>query len=217
MTVVDFENARWESWRQSLEFRHRTALTMLPGGSVLDLGCGDGLLLELLRVQGIVGTGLDASEAAVRACRAKGLTAEGHALSDPLPYADASFDTVVLLDVLEHVYDPARLLREAARVTRERVVVSVPNFSSLPARLQALCGRVPENNQPNKGHIYWFNYSVLKSLAHAAGLKMKRIEMNTFFPLTLIGKISTRLFPNSAALSFVVELNVKTDSVRHEK
>jgi len=206
MTVADFENTRWGAGQQSLEFRHRTALGMIPGGTVLDLGCGDGLLLERLRERGIVGTGLDVSDEAVRICREKGFTADVQALSDPLPYADASFDTVVLLDVLEHVYDPTSLLREASRVARERVIVSVPNFSSLPARLQALLGRVPENNRPNKGHVYWFNYPVLKQMATAVGLDMSRLETNTFFPLSLIGRAGTRLCPNLTALSFVAEL-----------
>ena len=207
MAVVDFENERWSSTPQSLEFRHRVALAMIPEGTVLDLGCGDGLLLELLRAKRIEGTGLDVSEEAVRICRGKGFPAEAHALSDTLPYADGAFDTVVLLDVLEHVYDPASLLREAGRVARERVIISVPNFSSLPARLHALRGLVPENNRPNKGHVYWFNHPVLKALAGEAGLRFARIEMNTFFPLTFFEKKVTKILPNLTALSFVAEMH----------
>ena len=209
MTVVDFENERWSTAPQSLEFRHRVALEMIPEGAVLYLGCGDGLLLELLRAKGIEGTGLDVSEEAVRICREKGFSAVAHSLSDPLPHADGAFDTVVLLDVLEHVYDPASLLREAGRVARERVIISVPNFSSLPARLQTLRGRVPENNRSNKGHVYWFNYPVLRAIAVEAGLHITKLEMNTFTPLTFCGRAVTSLFPNLLALSFVAELRTR--------
>src|ERR1043166_2084581 len=91
--------------------------------------------------------GLDISEQAVQKCKTAGLDARVFDFAgQPLPFQDRSFDSVVALDVLEHLYDPAQVLREAFRVSRKRVIVSVPNFNSLPARLQVLLGRVPENN-----------------------------------------------------------------------
>lgn len=208
MSVVAFENARWGSGPQTTEFRHRAALSLIPSGSVLDLGCGDGLFLSLLQEHGIVGEGVDASSEAARICEGKGFTTRVQDLSNALPYPDGSFDTVVLLDVLEHVYDPVSLLKEAARIARTRVVVSVPNFSSLPARLQTLFGRVPENNRPNKGHVYWFNYIVLQNIAADAGLHIRSCTMNTLSFLGPIRSLATRFFPNLFALSFVAELHV---------
>ena len=111
----------------------------------------------------------------------------------------------LVLDVLEHVYDPLRLLQEAARVSKQFVIVGVPNFSSLPARLQVLRGTVPENNQPNKGHLYWFNHNVLSKVATKAGLQVVEMQMNTFKPISLFGNWLVRLFPNLFALSFVVK------------
>ena len=205
MDVKQFEDKRWSGMDQPAEFRHRTAAGLIEGGSVLDLGCGDGLLFRLLGKKIEKGVGLDISPEAVRKAKEKGFDARLHSFDDPLPFEDNTFDYVVLLDVLEHVYDPVPLLREAARVSKNSVIVGVPNFSSLPARLQTLVGRVPENNRPNKGHIYWFNYHVLGRVARTAGVKPTDIRMNTFSPASVFGDALVRLFPNLLALSFVGE------------
>lgn len=205
MDVQEFEDKRWSGADQKTEFRHRAAVDLIEGGSVLDLGCGDGLLFGLLGTKIEKGVGLDISPEAVRKAVGKGFDARVHSFDDPLPFEHSTFDHVVLLDVLEHVYDPTSLLREAARVAKKSVIISVPNFSSLPARLQTLLGRVPENNRPNKGHIYWFNHRVLGGVARAAGVEAVVTDMNTFFPVTLAGKVLVRLFPNLLALSFVAK------------
>ncbi len=204
--VAQFEDARWKHAPQSLEFRHRAALSLIPAGTVLDLGCGDGLLLSLLASRGIEASGLDISPEAVKKCHAKGLAAAVHSFAEPIPHADRSFDTVVLLDVLEHVYDPLALLQEARRLARRSVVVSVPNFSSLPARVQVAAGRVPENNRPGKGHVYWFTHRVMRDMARRAGLRIDAMMMNTFAPCTAAPRFFTAISPSLFALSFVARL-----------
>jgi methionine biosynthesis protein MetW len=203
MDVKEFENKRWAGMDQPTEFRHRAAVDMVQGGSVLDLGCGDGLLFELLGNTIERGVGLDISPEAVRKATEKGFDARLHSFDDPLPFEDSAFDYVVLLDVLEHVYDPVLLLKEAARVSKQFVIVGVPNFSSLPARLQVLRGHVPENNRPNKGHIYWFNRLVLADTVRAAGLEVEELRMNTFSPFSFFGGLAPGIAPNLFALSFV--------------
>ena len=205
MSVQQFEDARWRGSDQKTEFRHKEAVKFIENGTVLDVGCGDGLLLTLLKQKGIIAEGVDISPEGVAKCVAAGFVAKVHSVDGPLPYQDRSFDTVVLLDVLEHVYDPAVVLREVARVARMQVIVSVPNFSSLPARLQTLHGEVPENNRPHKGHVYWFNDAVLRGVVHDAGLAIETLRMNTFSPFSTLG-ISPALWPNGLALSFVARL-----------
>ncbi len=204
MDAQTFENARWLAGNQKVQFRHRACVDMVTEGSVLDVGCGDGLLLSMLKEKGVLGEGVDFSEDAVHKCAERGIHATQHDLSEKLPFADNSFDYVVALDVLEHQFDPLSVLREMTRVSRKNVVVGVPNFSSLPARFQTLFGRVPENNRPNKGHVYWFNYFVLMNLAIHAGLESGTYTANTFKPLSFFGGFFQRLFPNACALSFVV-------------
>ncbi len=206
MNVKQFEDARWKALTQPIEFRHRAAVDLIEGGSVLDLGCGDGLLFDMLGDKISKAVGLDISPQAVEKCHEKGIEAVVHSFDEPVPYPDNSFEYVVLLDVLEHVYDPATLLAEAARVSSKYVIVGVPNFSSLPARLQTLRGKVPENNQPHKGHVYWFNEFVLQGVVSKAGLRMVEKRMNTFSVVAVFGEVLLRLFPNVFALSFVVKL-----------
>jgi methionine biosynthesis protein MetW len=201
MEVQSFENTRWGTKPQQEQFRHTAALKLIQEGPVLDVGCGDGFFLSLLKKSGMEAEGIDISDIAVAHVQDRGLIArQGDFAHEPLPFKDHSFSTVVALDVLEHVYDPLRLLEEMKRVTKGTVIISVPNFSSLPSRLQTLLGKVPENNRPHKGHIYWFNWPVLNTLLHASGLKVESCATNAPWSLTFLA----RLWPNLFALSFVV-------------
>jgi len=208
MDVKQFENRRWSNEDQVLQFRHKVTLGMITEGTVLDLGSGDGLLLSLLAQKGVTGKGLDLSEEGVAKARLKGLDTVVYDFgSQKLPFADSSFDTVVMLDILEHLYDPESVLKEAVRVARRAVVVGVPNFNSLPARLQTLLGRVPENNHPKKGHVFWFNLSVLRAMCRASGLTIKTLASNTIFEsvpgLSMITKLAAKVMPGLFSLSFV--------------
>jgi SAM-dependent methyltransferase len=96
------------------------------GPVVLDLGCGLGGYTKALSERGLDARGIDVSPEYVERARSLGVEAD---LYDGarLPYDDDSFDTVAMLEVLEHLEDPAALLREARRVARRGVLVSVPN------------------------------------------------------------------------------------------
>jgi methionine biosynthesis protein MetW len=206
MDVKEFENKRWEREDQALQWRHKAALAMIASGTVLDVGSGDGLLLALLRDKGVTGKGLDLSEEGVRKANGKGLDTQVFDFTNKLPFPDKSFDTVVMLDILEHLYDPAALVREAARVSRRDVAIGVPNFSSFVARLQTLIGRIPENNQPKKGHVFWFNHRVLLNMCSKENLQLTKLDSNTvYFIPTFLKKI----FPNLFSLSFVATFSRK--------
>jgi len=212
MGIRKFENKRWRGMNQGMVFRHETALKLINCDSVLDLGCGDGFFLQKLKENGNEAQGLDVSEEAVNKCRIRGLQADTFDFADDkLPFDDNTFDYVVMLDVLEHLYLPENLLKEAARVSREGVVLSVPNFNSLPARFQVLLGKVSENNTSRKGHIFWFNYFVLKNMARECGLDIEEMKVNVFWQrYPVIGnliEILAGIFPNIFALSFVVKLH----------
>jgi methionine biosynthesis protein MetW len=209
MSTQDFEDNRWTTTPQKKEFRHTTALELTPLGTVLDVGCGDGLLLEMYAEKDIRAEGVDISNVAVEVCHKKGFTAtKNDFTSEPLPFGDGSFDTVVALDVLEHVYSPEKVLSEMNRVAKTSIVISVPNFGSLPARIQVLLGRVPENNAPNKGHLYWFTWKVLTELLAQEHLVIEEGRFNTTWEqvpvLGLITKALARMYPSMFALSFVV-------------
>jgi methionine biosynthesis protein MetW len=113
--------------------------------SVLDLGCGDGELLELLvRHKGARVQGVEIREECILRCMARGLSVFQEDIDNGLSgYRDRSFDYVILNQSLQQVRDLDGVLREAMRVGRE-VIVGFPNFAHYRARLQiALSGRTP--------------------------------------------------------------------------
>jgi methionine biosynthesis protein MetW len=120
----------------SLEYK--TILKWIrQGSSVLDLGCGDGALLDLLiRERSVRAQGIEIDEHAIHQCVAKGLSVFhediDHGLSD---YADQCFDFVILNQSFQQVKKPDIVLREALRVGRN-VIVGFPNFAHYQARLQ---------------------------------------------------------------------------------
>ena len=119
-----------------------------PGARVLDLGCGDGTLLQLLveRKQ-VVARGVEISDAGVRQCVARGLSVHQADLDEGLgDYPDGSFDYVILSQTLQTVYRPQLVLREMLRVGRVGIV-SFPNFGYWRVRTQLLLtGRMPKND-----------------------------------------------------------------------
>ena len=125
-----------QSENPSLEYR-AILQWIRQGSSVLDLGCGDGALLDLLvRERSVKAQGIEIDEQAIYQCVAKGLSVFhediDHGLSD---YADQSFDYVILNQSFQQVKSPDLVLKEALRVGRE-VIAGFPNFAHFQARLQ---------------------------------------------------------------------------------
>ena len=118
---------------------------LVPHGSrVLDLGCGDGAMLDYLqRQRGCSGYGIEISDANVLACVQRGVDVVQLNLDEGLDiFGDASFDVVLQLDTLQHLRNAETMLRETARVGRTGIV-AFPNFAHWPNRLSVARGRMP--------------------------------------------------------------------------
>ena len=117
----------WGSGDLTPERRHLLD-THVRGKSVLDAGCGVGGFVTYLSQRGYSATGLDKHDMFLAVARQKGFRGSfvRGDLASPLPFRDRTFDTTICLDVLEHVEDDVSAVRELVRVTRERLVIAVP-------------------------------------------------------------------------------------------
>jgi methionine biosynthesis protein MetW len=123
----------------------RSIARLVPEGSrVLDLGCGDGALLDLLtREKGCTGYGIEIDDDNVLACVRRGINVLQLNLHQGLvAFQDQSFDVVLQIDTLQHLRNAEVMLRETARVGRVGIV-AFPNFAHWPNRLSVLRGRMP--------------------------------------------------------------------------
>jgi methionine biosynthesis protein MetW len=116
-----------------------------PGSRVLEIGCGEGVLLDLLaKEKGVDGRGMEISPEGVSACLARGLAVvQGDADRDLADYPARAFDYAILSQTLQQVRDPRAVLIELLRIA-ERAIVSLPNFGHWRVRWSLLTrGRMP--------------------------------------------------------------------------
>ena len=116
-----------------------------PGSRVLDIGSGDGALLELLQSRRQVdGRGIELSQQGVNECVARGLSViQGDADHDLVYYPDESFDYVILSQTIQATHNPKLVLKELLRIGRH-AIVSFPNFGHWRVRFALLFGgRMP--------------------------------------------------------------------------
>jgi SAM-dependent methyltransferase len=102
-----------------------------PLGRLLDYGCGDGVMLKHAETRGAVCFGIDVRADAIADARTRVPRATLHliGINDPIPFPGAFFDTVLMIEVLEHVPDEHAALREIARVLRPggRLILTTPH------------------------------------------------------------------------------------------
>jgi SAM-dependent methyltransferase len=156
--------------------RYRMLLGKGPK-DVIDIGCGDGRLLDILtrNTSGWRFSGIEISFSASVAALLKGYQVEyGNFEEDDLPWRDASFDLALLHQVIEHTRDPREVLRRAARILVRGGLLSIetPDVQSLDFRL--FKGRYWGGYHIPR-HFYLFNKRSLTTLLEQEGFEVVRI------------------------------------------
>ena len=131
----------------------------LDNGSVLDVGCGAGLATNWLADLGFDVTGVDISDGALKEAKKRDKTKtvkyiKADALS--LPFEDESFDSVISLDFLEHVYEPEKVIKEISRVLKPEGLFFYHTFSKNWLAYLVVIKGVEwfVKNTPKNMHIY---------------------------------------------------------------
>ena len=116
-----------------------------PQSRVLDVGCGDGTLIEaLIEEKNIDARGIELEEDKVKECISKGLSViEGNAETELSQFPDKAFDVVILSQTLQAFYQPENVLAQLLRIG-SRVIISIPNFGYWQIRASLLLyGKMP--------------------------------------------------------------------------
>jgi len=170
-----------------------------PKSRVLDLGCGEGELLQwLMESKGVEARGVEISRERVQRAIARGVSVFQGDIDEGLAdYPDGAFDYVILSQTLQETHHPRRVLREMLRVGR-RAIVAFPNFGHWRVRLSMLLsGRAPRTHlfpyawyeSPN---IHFLTVRDFEDLAAAEGFTVER-------RFCLSGRHSIAMLPNLLA------------------
>ena len=123
---------------------------------VLDVGCGDGILMKHLKdIKNVDARGLEISKNNVQICISKGLSViEGNAENDLQQFPTLSFDYVILSQTLQAFYDPEKVINDLLKVAN-KAIVTIPNFGYWKVRLHLFIkGTMPVTKHlPNE----WYN------------------------------------------------------------
>ena len=180
---------------------HLLIAEMVKGGSrVLDVGCGDGALLQLLAdTKDVDGRGIEVSRERVNACVARGLSViQGDADRDLADYPDDAFDYAILSLTIQATLQPRAVLEHLLRIGRY-AIVSFPNFGHWQVRSRLLfTGRMPvTENLPDAWYVSPnAHLCTIKDFANLCKLLDARVEravafnawgqqLGTWIPLTV--------------------------------
>ncbi len=147
---------------------------------VIDLGCGNGSLLKMLKEQKkALVSGIEISKSGVAACRQKGLDVNEGKIDEPLPFPDKSFDYAICNVTIQMVSYPEILLSEMKRVA-DNLIISFPNFGFYRNRIDMLAnGRMPRPmlfgySWYSTGHIHQLSIADFHELVEkVGGLRIK--------------------------------------------
>lgn len=183
MNLVEFYDAYWRQADDTFDLDRLNLLARRvgPGENVLEVDCGPGVLAKMMQERGAHVTGTDLSIVAVERARAKGIEAMQVDIdAESLPFAAASFETVVSNSMIEHRVFPERSFDECARVLKPggKFIVCLPNIAHWLCRWWILTGRFPyvKNSPTDLLHLRFFTVSEVEQLCRQRGLQVVEVD-----------------------------------------
>ena len=176
------------------------------GKKILDIGCFTGYLMERLKEKNNEVYGVDISQKAVSNAKKKGLTVSQGDVEKGLKFKDNTFDVIVMGEIIEHVFDTDKVIREIRRMLKSEgsVVITTPNIACLNRRLRLLLGENPyidigvlndDNKTTASGHIRYFTFANLKILLERNGFKVREYTSDVFLLKSLRSYSLAKTFP----------------------
>ena len=221
-----YDNNR--TYIQIIDNRLRAVIKIVVGiapQSLLDVGCGNGTLLNALRIE-LVDIELTGTDVYVQ--ENSEWKYEVSDVTQKLNFADNSFDLIVVGEIIEHVPDPDFLLRECHRILKSngKIIVTTPNLVSWANRIMVLCGTQPFFTETStrmtlgrrfrllgqgekvQGHLKIFTHLSLKEILELNGFRVSQRRGTTFFfpfPLSLADNIFSKFVSLASGLIYVGE------------
>jgi methionine biosynthesis protein MetW len=223
-----------------LKERNRMLLKMLFGNidsdvkNILDVGCGDGTLSEIIsRRLKVKVTALDISPALVQKAKEKGIEAYTiDVCAQPLPFENGKFDVIVMARTLEHLVDPDSAIREIKRVLKKEglLFLSTPNLAAWYNRFLLLLGIQPiftevssrkifgrkirtlGEKAPVVGHLRIFTLNALKAFMSYYEFEIKEVKGSCFLENFSVFGYLDRIFaiiPSLSSYNIIVAINKK--------
>lgn len=149
---------------------------------VLDIGCGSGLVTKKIKELGYQTEGLDFSEEAVKKATLNGISASVCDLDEGINKSDGSYDVVWAGDIVEHVFDPIGLLKEANRALKNGgiIIMCIPSDVGLVSRMKMLFGYSHQELIYKKTGYYkhhtFFNLRLASFMLNQSNFEIREIK-----------------------------------------
>lgn len=176
-----------------------------PNSKVIDLGCGNGSLLQkLIKEKNVTAEGFELSESGVEVCKGKSLKVHKGKIDEKLPFEDNTFDYSICNVTIQMVMYPEVLLSEMKRISKYQIV-SFPNFAHFKNRLDLLLnGRMPKPmlfgyKWYSTGHIHQLSiqdfYELIEDVGGMGVIRKKYSVGSNRYKKILAGLLPSLLIP----------------------
>jgi 2-polyprenyl-3-methyl-5-hydroxy-6-metoxy-1,4-benzoquinol methylase len=157
---------------------------------ILDVGCSEGYLGDALKKNGNVVYGIDISKNSINKAQKKlDFALYGNIETMKIPWKSKTFDFIICLDVLEHLFDPKLVIKKFLNVLRNdgQIIISLPNIAYYGIRKNILFGKFQYENSGilDWGHLRFYTYQSAKALLIRSGLNIIETDKVIYLPIHL--------------------------------